>query len=243
MHFGLVMECDYREGSTQEEAFLQAFEMADRAEEVTPSPAFAAFLESNLAAARRLFELVDAEPAVKPPAEPAALPAANDLRVEALTFRYAPDEPPALRQVSLELPEGKRLAVVGPSGAGKSTLIALLLRFWEYGEGRITLGGRDLRELLPDEVRSRLAVVRQKPFIFSGTLRENLLLAAAAMGLGACWMGVHPREDRIAHLKKLFNLPENMIPVAAIAVGHPAQQPPPRTRYNESKVHRHTLQS
>ena len=141
-------------------------------------PTAAAFLESNLAAARRLFELVDAEPAVKPPAHPAALPAANDLRVEALTFRYAPDEPPALRQVSLDLPEGKRIAVVGPSGAGKSTLIALLLRFWEYHEGRITLGGRDLRELLPDEVRSRFAVVRQKPFIFSGTLRENLLLAA-----------------------------------------------------------------
>ncbi|HFC09859.1 MAG TPA: thiol reductant ABC exporter subunit CydC [Chloroflexi bacterium] len=141
-------------------------------------PTAAAFLESNLAAARRLFELVDAEPAVKPPAHPAALPAANDLRVEALTFRYAPDEPPALRQVSLDLPEGKRVAVVGPSGAGKSTLIALLLRFWEYDEGRITLGGRDLRELLPDEVRSRFAVVRQKPFIFSGTLRENLLLAA-----------------------------------------------------------------
>ncbi len=141
-------------------------------------PTAAAFLESNLAAARRLFELVDAEPAVKPPAHPAALPAANDLRVEALTFRYAPAEPPALRQVSLDLPEGRRIAVVGPSGAGKSTLIALLLRFWEYSEGRITLGGRDLRELLPDEVRSRFAVVRQKPFIFSGTLRENLLLAA-----------------------------------------------------------------
>ncbi len=141
-------------------------------------PTAAAFLESNLAAARRLFELVDAEPAVKPPTHPAALPAANDLRVEALTFRYAPAEPPALRQVSLELPEGRRIAVVGPSGAGKSTLIALLLRFWEYNEGRITLGGRDLRELLPDEVRSRFAVVRQKPFIFSGTLRENLLLAA-----------------------------------------------------------------
>ncbi len=141
-------------------------------------PTAAAFLESNLAAARRLFELVDAEPAVKPPAQPAALPAANDLRVEALTFRYAPAEPPALRQVSLDLPEGRRIAVVGPSGAGKSTLIALLLRFWEYSEGRITLGGRDLRELLPDEVRSRFAVVRQKPFIFSGTLRENLLLAA-----------------------------------------------------------------
>ncbi len=141
-------------------------------------PTAAAFLESNLAAARRLFELVDAEPAVQPPPQPAALPASHHLRIQNLTFRYAPQEPPALRQVSLDLPPGKRMAVVGPSGAGKSTLIALLLRFWEYQEGQITLGGRDLRQLLPDDVRSRLAVVRQKPFIFSGTLRENLLLAA-----------------------------------------------------------------
>ncbi len=141
-------------------------------------PTAAAFLESNLRAARRLFELVDAEPAVKPPTDPAPLPTSHHLRVENLTFRYAPDEPPALDGVSLDLPEGRRVAVVGPSGAGKSTLIALLLRFWEYQQGRITLGGRDLREMLPDDVRSRLAVVRQKPFIFSGTLRENLLLAA-----------------------------------------------------------------
>jgi len=72
---------------------------------------------------------------------------------------------------------------------------------------------------------------------------ENLLLAATALGLGACWLGIHPREDRIAHIKKIFNLPDNMIPVAAIAIGHPAQQPQARTRYDSAKVHRQAPQN
>jgi len=66
---------------------------------------------------------------------------------------------------------------------------------------------------------------------------ENLLLAASMLDLGACWLGVHPREDRIERLKEILELPENMIPLSAIALGHPAQQQPPRTRYNPENVH------
>ena len=67
---------------------------------------------------------------------------------------------------------------------------------------------------------------------------ENILLAASALGLGACWLGVHPRPDRIAGLQKLFALPENIIPVSVIAIGHPAGEPPsPRTQYDPSKIH------
>jgi nitroreductase len=66
---------------------------------------------------------------------------------------------------------------------------------------------------------------------------ENLLLAASMLDLGACWLGVHPREDRIAFLKEIFELPKNMIPISAIAIGHPAQHPEPRTRYREECVH------
>lgn len=66
---------------------------------------------------------------------------------------------------------------------------------------------------------------------------ENLLLAASMLGLGACWLGVHPREDRIARLKEIFGLSENMIPISAIAIGHPAQQLESRTRYNKDCVH------
>lgn len=66
---------------------------------------------------------------------------------------------------------------------------------------------------------------------------DNLLLAASMLGLGACWLGVHPREDRIDHLTRLFSLPDHQIPVAAIALGYPDETPPPRTRYREAAVH------
>ncbi|MBN1443224.1 MAG: nitroreductase family protein [Planctomycetes bacterium] len=67
---------------------------------------------------------------------------------------------------------------------------------------------------------------------------ENLLLAAPALGLGACWLGIHPREERIQHVRDLLGMPQSVIPVSAIAVGHPAEAKEARTRYAESKVHR-----
>ena len=67
---------------------------------------------------------------------------------------------------------------------------------------------------------------------------ENLLLAASMLGLGACWLGVHPRQDRITAMKSLFELPDQIIPVSAIALGHPAEQPEARTRFNPTLVHR-----
>jgi len=69
---------------------------------------------------------------------------------------------------------------------------------------------------------------------------ENLLLAAQALGLGGCWLGVHPREDRVAHIRQLLAVPEQVIPVAVIAVGWPAESPAPRTRYRAEAVHYET---
>lgn len=66
---------------------------------------------------------------------------------------------------------------------------------------------------------------------------ENLLLAAHAVGLGAVWLGVHPRDDRMAHIRGLFNLPESILPVACIAAGYPAETKDTRTRYTEDSVH------
>lgn len=66
---------------------------------------------------------------------------------------------------------------------------------------------------------------------------ENLLLAAPALGLGAVWLGVHPRTDRMSAIRALFKLPDPILPVAAIAVGYPAEAPPPRTRYRAEAVH------
>ena len=66
---------------------------------------------------------------------------------------------------------------------------------------------------------------------------ENLLLAANTLGLGACWLGVHPREERVAHIRSLLSVPDEVIPVAAIAIGWPAESHEPRTRYREAAVH------
>ncbi len=68
---------------------------------------------------------------------------------------------------------------------------------------------------------------------------ENILLAAAMLGLGACWLGVHPREDRVDFMRRFFQLPDSVVPVGAIAIGWPVETPAPRTRFNPDFVHRH----
>jgi ATP-binding cassette subfamily C protein CydCD len=146
-------------------------------EAIYPLPLAAQYLENSLAAGRRLFEIVDAPPAVVDPPPPYPVPRDYGLAVHDLRFAYAPGEPPALDGVSFDLPPGGRLAVVGPSGAGKSTLANLLLRFWDYREGSILLGGHELREYRQDDLRRLIAVVSQQTHLFNASLRDNLLLA------------------------------------------------------------------
>lgn len=67
---------------------------------------------------------------------------------------------------------------------------------------------------------------------------ENLLLAVQALGLGACWLGVHPRQERVDHIRSVFGLPDSIVPVSAVAIGWPTQTPQPRTRYDENRIHR-----
>jgi ABC-type transport system involved in cytochrome bd biosynthesis fused ATPase/permease subunit len=190
-------------------------------EAVQGLPQASQFLESNLQAARRLFEIADAAPAVTDPRVPLAAPQNTTLSVRGLRFAYpalTPNLSPAgvedgqvlkshheeaipkergregakekidlralrgfavqtLNGVSFDLPTGKHLAILGPSGAGKSTLVNLLLRFWDFSEGEIILGGEDIRQYRQEDVRGCFSVVSQSTYLFNASLRENLLLA------------------------------------------------------------------
>ncbi|HEX2987929.1 MAG TPA: thiol reductant ABC exporter subunit CydC, partial [Chloroflexota bacterium] len=147
-------------------------------EVLAPLPLAAQQIEGSLAAGRRLLEIASAEKM-----EPQAT--ANwdhhsltpSLSIRDLTFSYRQGQPPALDGVNLQLEPGRSLAIVGRSGAGKSTLLHLLLRFWDYEEGSVLLGGRELREIPPEESRRLMAVVPQRTHLFNLTIRENLMLA------------------------------------------------------------------
>ena len=127
-------------------------------------------------AARRVFELLDLEPTVANPAQPEALvrPARGDVVVDRVSFRYAPELPEVLHEVSLRIRPGEVVALVGPSGSGKTTIASLLPRFWDVGSGRITLDGHDVRSLALDDLRGAIGIVPQEPALFSGTVRENI---------------------------------------------------------------------
>jgi len=146
-------------------------------EAVLPLAGAAQHLESALEAGRRLFTLAAEPPLVVEPGQPLPPPTSADLALVNLTFSYAPELPPALRNLSLELPAGRRVAVVGPSGAGKSTLANLLLRFWPHIPGQILLAGHPLGDYSFADSRRMLGVISARTQIFTATVRENLLLA------------------------------------------------------------------
>jgi thiol reductant ABC exporter CydC subunit len=158
-------------------AFL-ALVMLGSFEAVQPLGRAFQFLGRSVAAGERLFEVADAEPEVADPERPLPIPAADrTLRFEDVTFRYDSNVPPVLHNISLALEPGRRVAVVGPSGAGKSTLVDLVLRFRDPSAGRVTLGGRDLRDLAQEDLRASVSVVSQDTHVFTDSLRGNLLLA------------------------------------------------------------------
>jgi len=128
-------------------------------------------------ATERLIELLHAESAIQPPAQPKPLPESRQARIEfrALSFRY-PSRPEtlALDNIVLDIREGETVAVVGPSGAGKTTLFQLLLRFHDANEGAILFNGVDLRDLDPEVLRARIGIVPQDAVIFSADAAANI---------------------------------------------------------------------
>ncbi len=133
-------------------------------------------LLSGRAAADRVFEILDSAEEPNSTAG-AALPEKirGHVRFENVSFSY--QDQPTLRGITLDAPPGQTIALVGSTGAGKTTVLSLLARFYETSSGTITIDGIPIDALAKASLRERLAYVTQEPFLFNGTVRENLLLS------------------------------------------------------------------
>ena len=131
-------------------------------------------LQKAMASGVRIFEQLDVTPEVMD--KPGAMrlpPVRGDVRYEGVGFHYTP-ESPVLEDIDLSVQAGETVALVGPTGAGKTTLVSLLLRLYDVTKGRITVDGQDIRDVSQDSLARQMSIVLQEPFLFSGTVGENI---------------------------------------------------------------------
>jgi len=155
---------------------VQAFIQYSRqfTQPLTQVASMANLLQSGVASAERVFDLLDAEEQLPDPVSPRR-PIEKDGRVEfeRVSFRYL-EEQPLIEDLSLVAEPGHTIAIVGPTGAGKTTLVNLILRFYELDSGRITLDGIDITQMRRDDLRGEIGMVLQDTWLFSGTIRDNI---------------------------------------------------------------------
>ena len=138
--------------------------------------AFSAQVQAGLSAAERVFALIEAEPSVVQIAQEPVPSLRGDIRLEGVYFAYRVGEP-VLENFSLHIRPGETVAIVGHTGAGKSSIARLIARFYEFQGGRILIDGRDIRTLDLHQYRRHLGYVTQTPFLFSGTVLDNIRYA------------------------------------------------------------------
>ncbi|GFH71189.1 multidrug ABC transporter ATP-binding protein [Streptomyces gougerotii] len=146
---------------------------------LTQVASMANLVQSGVASAERVFELLDAEEQGPDPVPGARLEKPlGRVVLEKVSFRYEQDRP-LIEDLSLTVEPGRTVAVVGPTGAGKTTLVNLLMRFYEVTGGRITLDGVDVAAMAREELRSRIGMVLQDTWLFGGTIAENIAYGAS----------------------------------------------------------------
>ncbi|WTA87177.1 ABC transporter ATP-binding protein/permease [Streptomyces antimycoticus] len=159
---------------------VQAFVQYSRqfSQPLTQVASMANMVQSGVASAERVFELLDAPEQSAEPVD-ARRPEAvrGQVAFEDVSFRYQPDTP-LIDGLSLSVRPGQTVAIVGPTGAGKTTLVNLLMRFYEVSGGRITLDGVDIAEMSREELRSHIGMVLQDTWLFGGTIAENIAYGA-----------------------------------------------------------------
>ncbi len=133
--------------------------------------------QNSLACASRVFELIDEkEEPSDSDAKGKITEARGNVALDRVSFSYT-DDKPLIKDISLSVEEGQRIAIVGPTGCGKTTLINLLMRFYDVKEGRICLEGTDIRELTRKQLRESYGMVLQDTWVMAGTVKENILIA------------------------------------------------------------------
>jgi ATP-binding cassette, subfamily B, bacterial len=136
---------------------------------------FTTWLTNFLTGCQRVFELLDTPIESTDPADPEALPEVEGrIRFEDVSFSYERHQP-VLRKVDFEINPGETIGVVGKSGSGKTTLVNLLCRFYDVNEGRVMVDGHDVRRVAAHDLRRHIGVVLQEPFMFRGTIWDNLV--------------------------------------------------------------------
>src|SRR5215472_6781429 len=174
-------------------------------EAVTALPAAAVQLDQARVAAGRIAAVTDTPDPVREPRHPRTLPPGPfTITLRDITVRYRPDGLPALDRVCLDLPPGRRVALVGANGAGKSTVAAVLLRFCELSGGSALLNGHDLASYAADDVRSVIGGCPQDPHLFDASIRDNLRLARP----GAAGKELEAAAARARLLVWIRSLPE-----------------------------------
>jgi ATP-binding cassette subfamily B protein len=138
---------------------------------------FWAQIQSGLSAAERVFALIDADPNVVQTEKLDVPRLKGGIHFDHIHFRYA-DKEPVLSDFNLVIPPGETLALVGHTGAGKSSIAKLIARFYEFQQGRLLIDGRDIRTFDLTQYRRQLGIVSQVPFLFSGTIADNIRYAA-----------------------------------------------------------------
>jgi ATP-binding cassette subfamily B protein len=134
----------------------------------------AAVVQSGTASAERVFDLLDSDEQEPDPADaPAPVDGNGTIAFENVKFAYSPERP-LIRDLSFAVEPGQTVAIVGPTGAGKTTLVNLIMRFYELDGGRILLDGQDIADLRRHDVRARTGMVLQDPWLFGGSIRENI---------------------------------------------------------------------